>query len=252
MPLKFWDVAFLAATYLINRTPSKVIDYQTPLDRLYKIKLNYSSLRIFGCACWPNLRPYNPRKLAFRSKECVFLGYSNLHKGFKCLDISTGRIYISRDVIFDENVFPFSKLHENAGARLRSEILLLPPSLISSNGVANIELPMTNSSPDVFESEITNQSTAVHEIQEEGQSGDDQSRNQQMAQPAVDSPENQCQSLAPIVPGATAEQESPSEGPTGSPQVRAQQTASSPGSSDDPANTDPAAHLDQGGCQSQR
>jgi hypothetical protein len=181
MPLKFWDVAFLAATYLINRTPSKVIDYQTPLDRLYKIKLNYSSLRIFGCACWPNLRPYNPRKLAFRSKECVFLGYSNLHKGFKCLDISTGRIYISRDVIFDENVFPFSKLHENAGARLRSEILLLPPSLISSNGVANIELPMTNSSSDVFESKITNQSTAVHEIQEEGQSGDDQPRNQQMA-----------------------------------------------------------------------
>jgi hypothetical protein len=145
-------------------------------------------------------------------------------------------------------VFPFSKLHENAGARLRSEILLLPPSLISSNGVANIELPMTNSSPDVFESEITNQSTAVHEIQEEGQSGDDQPRNQQIAQPAADSPRNQCQSLAPIVPGATAEQESLSEGLTGSPQVRAQQIASSPGSSDDPVNTDPAAHLDQGGA----
>lgn len=28
----------------------------------------------------------------------VFLGYSNMHKGFKCLDISTGRVYISRDV----------------------------------------------------------------------------------------------------------------------------------------------------------
>jgi hypothetical protein len=27
MPLKFWDEAFLAATYLINCTPSKVIDY---------------------------------------------------------------------------------------------------------------------------------------------------------------------------------------------------------------------------------
>jgi hypothetical protein len=50
MPLKFWDEAFLAATYLINRTPSKVIDYQTPLDRLYKTKPNYSSLRIFECA----------------------------------------------------------------------------------------------------------------------------------------------------------------------------------------------------------
>jgi hypothetical protein len=37
----------------------------------------------------------------------MHLGYSNMHKGFKCLDISTGRIYISRDVVFDEHVFPF-------------------------------------------------------------------------------------------------------------------------------------------------
>lgn len=65
MPLKFWDEAFLAATFLINRTPSKVISYATPLERLYKVKPDYSSLRIFGCACWPHLRPYNHHKLQF-------------------------------------------------------------------------------------------------------------------------------------------------------------------------------------------
>jgi IS30 family transposase len=32
MPLKFWDEVFLATTFLINRTPSKVIGYQTPLE----------------------------------------------------------------------------------------------------------------------------------------------------------------------------------------------------------------------------
>jgi hypothetical protein len=52
-----------------------------------------------------------------------------MHKGFKCLDLSTGRIYISRDDIFDENVFPFSKLQPNAGPKLRSEISLLPQFL---------------------------------------------------------------------------------------------------------------------------
>ena len=31
-----------------------------------------------------------------------------MHKGYKCLDRSTGRIYISRDVVFDETVFPFA------------------------------------------------------------------------------------------------------------------------------------------------
>jgi hypothetical protein len=59
--------------------------------------------------------------------------YNNLHKGFKCLDISTGRVNVSRDVIFDETIFPFSTLHPNTGARLRSEIALLPSHLFSHN-----------------------------------------------------------------------------------------------------------------------
>lgn len=130
MPLKFWDEAFLTASYLINRTPSKVIQFETPLEKLFHRKPNYQFLQVFGCACWPNLRPYNNHKLQFCSKQCAFLRYSHLHKGFKCLDISTGRVYIFRDVIFDENVFPFSQLHSNAGARLRAEISLLPSSLV--------------------------------------------------------------------------------------------------------------------------
>lgn len=31
-----------------------------------------------------------------------------MHKGYKCLDKQTGRIYISHDVIFDESRFPFA------------------------------------------------------------------------------------------------------------------------------------------------
>jgi histone deacetylase 1/2 len=60
--------------------------------------------------CWPSLRKYNAHKLVFRSKQCVFLGYSPMHKVYKCLDKSTGHIYISRDVVFDESVFPYATL----------------------------------------------------------------------------------------------------------------------------------------------
>jgi hypothetical protein len=129
MPLKFWDEAFLTAVYLINRLPSKVINSQNPMERLFGKKGDYSFLRIFGCACWPNLRPYNRHKLEFLSKQCAFLGYRSLHKGYKCLDISSGRVYISRDIVFDETMFPFASLHSNAGARLRAEVNLLPLNL---------------------------------------------------------------------------------------------------------------------------
>jgi histone deacetylase 1/2 len=117
---------FHTATFLINLLPTKVLKLESPVEKLLHIKPNYDALRIFGCACWPNLRPYNQRKLSFRSKQCVFLGYSPLHKGVKCLDVSTGRIYISRDVVFDENIFPFQSLHPNVGAQLKKRNSIAP------------------------------------------------------------------------------------------------------------------------------
>jgi hypothetical protein len=44
--------------------------------------------------------------------------------GNSLFEPSSGRVYISRDVVFDETIFPFSEIHPNAGARLRQEILL--------------------------------------------------------------------------------------------------------------------------------
>jgi hypothetical protein len=130
MPLKFWDEAFCVVVYLINHTPSKVIQIETLIERLFHVKHDYQYLRVFGYASWPNLRPFNDHKLQFWSKQCVFLGYSHQHKGFKCLDVIVGCIYISWDVVFDENVTPFASLHANVGARLRAEVSLLPSHVV--------------------------------------------------------------------------------------------------------------------------
>jgi hypothetical protein len=46
---------------------------------------------------------YVPHKLEYRSKPCIFLGYQFV--GYKCLDLVTNKVYLSRHVVFDEAVF---------------------------------------------------------------------------------------------------------------------------------------------------
>jgi hypothetical protein len=59
VPIKFWDVAFLTATYIIHHMPTRVIDNSSPLDRCFHTSPNYSMLCVFGCACLPHLRSYS-------------------------------------------------------------------------------------------------------------------------------------------------------------------------------------------------
>ena len=47
-------------------------------------------------------------KLASRSAKCVLLGYSTNYKGYRCLNLSTNRIIVSRHVVFNEADFSFS------------------------------------------------------------------------------------------------------------------------------------------------
>ena len=102
IPLYYWVNAFETAAFLINHMPTPVLSNISPYEKLSCKTPEYSFLRVFGCACYPNLRPYNKNKLQPRSIRCVFLGYSNMHKGYKCLHQETGRLYISRDVVFVE------------------------------------------------------------------------------------------------------------------------------------------------------
>ena len=108
LPLKYWSHAFLTAAYLINRLPTPVLKHQIPFESLFQQLPNYDKLQAFGCLCFHWLRPYSDHKLEKHSKPCVFIGYSNTHNAYKCLDLSSNRVYISRHVQFIKHQFPLT------------------------------------------------------------------------------------------------------------------------------------------------
>lgn len=109
-PASLWVDAFSLATNIINRLPSKILDYKSPFELLYHSTPNYNVFKEFGCRVFPYLRNYSTNKLAPRSISCVFIGYSSQYKGYRCLDPSSNRIYTTCHAVFDEQNFPFSDI----------------------------------------------------------------------------------------------------------------------------------------------
>jgi len=109
MPASYWAEALATATYLLNILPTKMLQFATPHFALHGSLPSYDHLRVFGCKCYPNLSATTAHKLAPRSVLCVFLGYSAHHKGYRCLDLDSNRVLISRHVVFNETVFPFTE-----------------------------------------------------------------------------------------------------------------------------------------------
>ncbi|KAI3757628.1 hypothetical protein L6452_05170 [Arctium lappa] len=108
LPPTFWPEALHMASHLLNILPSASISNDTPHYRLFRRHPTYDHLHVFGCLCFPRLHPTH--KLQPRSSPCIFLGYPSYHRGFRCYDLSTWKIIISRHVTFDETIFPYGSV----------------------------------------------------------------------------------------------------------------------------------------------
>jgi len=84
MPPSFWPDALHTATHLLNRRPCTSRSHATPFLLLFGHEPEYSHLRVFGCQCFPNTTATTPHKLEPRSRPCVFLGYPDNVKGYRC------------------------------------------------------------------------------------------------------------------------------------------------------------------------
>lgn len=88
-PIEFWGECILTAGYLINRTPSPVLNGKTPNEVLHGQLPSYAHLRIFGSLCYARNQGTKGDKFASRSHWCVFVGYPYGQKGWRVYDLKT-------------------------------------------------------------------------------------------------------------------------------------------------------------------
>ena len=138
---------------MLNINPTKVLNFLNPIHILIHKVPSYTHLRVFGCLCYPNFSATSPYKLSPRSTPCIFLGYTSSHKGYRCLDIKTNKVIISRHLTFDENIFPYASQHT---PRLEDYVFESPtcksinqPSPISNSSIrstSNYQSPQKDTS----------------------------------------------------------------------------------------------------------
>ncbi|KAM0989072.1 hypothetical protein ACFX2A_013169 [Malus domestica] len=74
----------------------------TPQEAWSGYKPKVAHLRVFGCVAYAQVPEAKRRKLDDRGEKCVFVGYSEESKAYKLYNPLTGKIVVSRDVIFSE------------------------------------------------------------------------------------------------------------------------------------------------------
>ncbi|CAN1140144.1 Retrovirus-related Pol polyprotein from transposon TNT 1-94 [Linum perenne] len=113
LPLFFWSDCVLHAVHILNRLPTPILDNKTPFEMLYSKSPDYTSLKVFGCLCYATSLDRGKTKFDSRARQGIFLGFVPGMKGYKVYDFNLKTIFVSRDVIFYENILPFRHQQPN-------------------------------------------------------------------------------------------------------------------------------------------
>jgi transposase InsO family protein len=104
MSRAYWGEAVSTAIYLKNHSPTTALNNKIPEEVWTGKKVNLAHLRVFGCRAHVLIPKEKRTKLDPKTETCVFVGYSEQHKGYRLINPrNPRRVIIARDVVFVEN-----------------------------------------------------------------------------------------------------------------------------------------------------
>lgn len=102
LSIGFWAEAVSTAAYIVNRLPCSNEANVTPEEAWTGRKPDVKAFRIFGSKAMVHIPKQCRKKLDSKSKECIFVGYSEDSKAYRLYDPANRSIVTSRDVVFFE------------------------------------------------------------------------------------------------------------------------------------------------------
>ena len=103
---------------------------------------------VFGSKCFPYTWDTRQHKFDPKTVLCVFVGYSDKHKGYKCFHPSSRNSFTSRHVVFDELFFPYKNTQNQSIAPPTSHVISIFDSwLPHTNSTHNVEIESQTLTP---------------------------------------------------------------------------------------------------------
>ena len=92
LPKSFWGEAMRTTVDLINLSPSYPLEGDIPKSVWTKKFVSFEHLRVFGCRAFVHVPRDEQSKLDNKTKQCIFLGYSNEEFRYRLWDPTTKRL----------------------------------------------------------------------------------------------------------------------------------------------------------------
>ena len=94
VPIQFWDKCVATIAYLINRVSSPLLNHKSPYQVLFGSRLDYDSLRTFGCLAFAATLPSTGNKFSPKVVPSMFVGYPRGYKEYKLYNMEAKQLYI--------------------------------------------------------------------------------------------------------------------------------------------------------------
>ncbi|XP_031112016.1 uncharacterized protein LOC116015990 [Ipomoea triloba] len=164
---KFSDFACDACHFAKHkRLPTTKIGEKTPFETLYGKDVSYDHLKIFECLCYCSTISQGRNTMQTRARKCIFLGIPANVKGYLLYDIANKNVFVSRDVLFVEQIYPLKESQsgvnlESSEAEIFNLVLPLIP-ITTEMATTSLEVTERVDSPTITPNNDDDMSTNIN------------------------------------------------------------------------------------------